>query len=264
MGVDKQNQNFQQVYDFDHFAGSQVGIFIGDVFIDDISSIGWSLTQGKKPIYGYASSNYDRVAPGQVLVQGSFTLNFKERGYLFVILERYNRLLNSANNPDGNSPRVGDLGELDLRKNIERMVASSEVHPNFAYDTNDLRFLANLNELPDKDFETIAGMFEDVAWGEDPTDLANRKAGKNIKPGEALPVDSKGTVMVRPDQFPPFDIVIGYGDVFRENPSGGKKQLQNSTSKRIYNVDLIGESQIIEVTGAPIQERYDFIARTIL
>jgi hypothetical protein len=264
MTTDRATHDFQQVYDFDYYAGSQVGIFIGDTFIDDISSVGWNLVQNKEPIYGYASYHYDRVAPGQVLVNGSFTLNFKERGYLFVILERYNKLLNAANNSDGRQSRTGDLAEIGVRKNIERLVAQSEAHPNFAFDTNDLRFLASLHELSDDEFNTVSSMFEEAAWGEQAVDIVDRKDGRNVKPGKSIPSDSRGSILVRPDQFPAFDIVVGYGDVFRENPSGRKRRSMNSTTKRIYNVDLIRESQVIEINGAPIQEQYDFIARTIL
>ena len=53
---------------FDHYSGSQIGVWFGNVYIDDINSIQWTRQQSKKPLYGYASQNFDAVANGTVII----------------------------------------------------------------------------------------------------------------------------------------------------------------------------------------------------
>ena len=81
-----------RVYDLDYFTGSQCAVYIGDVFVDEVTNIAFKVNQSKQPIYGYASQLFNAVAPGRVLVQGQFTVNFKESGYLFIILARLKKM----------------------------------------------------------------------------------------------------------------------------------------------------------------------------
>lgn len=81
------------LYDLEYYTGSQVSVYIGEVLVDEIESLAFSLRQNKTPVYGYASKLFDAVIPGNVLVQGQFTVNFIDSGYMFAILAR-------AANPD--------------------------------------------------------------------------------------------------------------------------------------------------------------------
>lgn len=80
------NPNFSmnQVY----YSGSQASIFIGDVWVDEITEIQFQTSFSASPIYGYGQQLYSHVAQGKVLVQGAFSINFKEPNYLWVILEK--------------------------------------------------------------------------------------------------------------------------------------------------------------------------------
>lgn len=73
----------------EYFSGSQASIFIGDIWVDDILDWQCSVGANAMPIYGYGSTFYDKAIQGRVLVQGSFTINFREPNYLFAILARY-------------------------------------------------------------------------------------------------------------------------------------------------------------------------------
>ncbi len=72
-----------------YFSGNQATIFIGDVWVDDIIAYDYTLQHSKVPRYGYGSEKFDLVPPGTQLITGSFTINFREPNYLWVILERY-------------------------------------------------------------------------------------------------------------------------------------------------------------------------------
>lgn len=77
------------VYNAEYFDGSQVAIYMGDIWIDEITSFNFQVTHTKRPLYGYADQYFRAVSKGQILVEGSFTINFKEAGYLWLALNEY-------------------------------------------------------------------------------------------------------------------------------------------------------------------------------
>lgn len=72
-----------------YFSGTQASLFIGDVWVDDILAVEYMVNQSKVPKYGYGSQHFDFVAKGAILINGTFTINFREPNYLWLILERY-------------------------------------------------------------------------------------------------------------------------------------------------------------------------------
>ena len=73
----------------EYFSGAQASIMIGDIWVDDILAINYSNTYSAQPIFGYGSTFYDHIAEGRELIQGSFTINFREPNYLWIILSAY-------------------------------------------------------------------------------------------------------------------------------------------------------------------------------
>jgi len=72
-----------------YYSGNQATLFIGDVWVDDIISIDYTLQHSRMPQYGYGSQHFDFLPKGSILITGSFTINFREPNYLWIILERY-------------------------------------------------------------------------------------------------------------------------------------------------------------------------------
>lgn len=72
-----------------YFSGPQVGLFIGDVWVSNAVTIDYTESATDSPVYGYASRHYDAVMPGNVIVQGSFTIAYTGTNYLGQILARY-------------------------------------------------------------------------------------------------------------------------------------------------------------------------------
>ena len=81
-----------QIFPEEYFSGADVSIYFGDVFVDDITSLSFVLTEMVQPIYGYASYVFDDVARGSRLVQGAFSIAFRESGYLYTILDHIGQL----------------------------------------------------------------------------------------------------------------------------------------------------------------------------
>ena len=77
----------------EYFAGSQAALFIGDIWVDDIVQYDYSTSINSTPIYGYGSVHFDQVINGQIVIQGTFAINFREPNYLFLIIQEHNKYL---------------------------------------------------------------------------------------------------------------------------------------------------------------------------
>lgn len=262
------------IYDLDYFGSQQAALYIGDVFIDEATSFSYSVQQSKTPIYGYASQLFDAVSAGTVLVQGQFSINFKEAGYIWLVLQRYKRfqnqvdatlqrynnvsdkftaaqvgrknvgggkqILGGANNPFA---RIVDKNrEYDFisRAGIERLVtgeASKDERFTFYQNLAGYATISN-PKAKDKVFEDIVEVFEDQVWQEDVSDLDDftRRADDNF--------------------FDDFDMFCVFGDY--------SKPGANHTVKRIRNIHILGQAQSVDPDSGVIQETYSFFARNIL
>ena len=227
-----------QQYDYDHYSGSNASLYIGDILIDEITSIQYRLEQQKRPIYGYASHHWDFVAKGTTIVTGNFTINFKEAGYLHIVLEHL------ANNSISGSPIPSapdyDAGQVTTdpitRANIETVIQKGVTPDTY-------KALSDLSKLPDTKFEDVAEQFEDAIWGPDGSSAAR----------DPLAVAES---LRRPDLMDNFDIFLTFGNL--------DDAASNHTARRIRQVELVGQSQLVEVSGEPIQEAYTFIARDVI
>ena len=238
-------------YEFDYFSGSQIGIYIGDLLIDDIESIQFTATQTKRPVYGYASTYYHKVADGQVLAEGAFSIPFKEADYILAALKRYRDTHQPISTvSDLGVPAGGPQAPVNyrvMRDNIERRMAlatQNEGVPN--YDLyNDLA------ALPDTEFERTAETFEDILWKAPGLDFLS----PNLTSNSRQDYDALGGMFRRADQYPEFDIYILYGDI--------ANAAANHTIKRLVDVSIVGQGQTISVGGEPIREFYRFIAKNL-
>lgn len=68
-----------------YYSGGQAQIYLEDVFLDEVANLTFTTVTNKSPIYGYASERFDTVAKGNMLIQGSFTINFVSAGYLQIV-----------------------------------------------------------------------------------------------------------------------------------------------------------------------------------
>lgn len=255
-------------YEFDYFSGSQIGIYIGDILVDDVASIQFQVSQSKRPIYGYASQYFHTVAAGQVLVEGNFAIPFKESNYLIATLQRY----------DGHFPIEDKNGKHRvLRENIERRISreyggalgeseasrsgrlskiySGELQGNTGVRASEyagsFEWYRDLGALADEEFERVAEIYEDTLWTS-----RNKDRDYNTPNLTGDITDEDTHTHRRADQYPEFDIWILYGDI--------SNKAANHTIKKISDCHIIGQGQAIEVGGNVIGEQYSFLARNLL
>jgi len=232
------------VYEFDFYSGSQIGIYIGDILVDDVDSIQFSVSQSKRPIYGYASQYFHTVAAGQVIVQGAFTILFKEANYINATLARYSEFISPIEDE-------GVYKNLPKREDIERRMRreAQGAPPN----ENTYKLYRDMAAMPDQDFERLAETYADVLWKE-PTE--KHMTGNIDSAAMDFYVNSDAVIDYRrADQFPPVDIYVFYGDMSNDRA--------NHTIKKLIDVHIIGQGQTLMVGGEPIQEQYQFFARNL-
>lgn len=258
-----------QIFDLDYFSDSQMFLYLGDVWIDEITSLQYQHIQEKTPLYGYASQLADDFAPGHVIVQGAFTINFKEQGYLWAVLRRYKNmdistaLIQTSGNKDlsgldkyltyhDEGGAEGALGAADRRPvwgsnatkaqrlNIER-ISQGELTRGQAYDFyHDLAGYSTFDTTSprDKIFENMVELFEDQIWAKGVTDNGLRAQIRN-------PTDNT---------FDNFDMYVVFGNMAVPKA--------NHTVQKIIGVRLTSQGKTIQVGGGVIMESYSFLAQT--
>lgn len=254
-----------RVYDKDYFSGSQAALYIGDVFVDEVVSYAFRVSQTKTPIYGYGSQLFDAVSKGPVLVSGNFAINFKESAYLYLVLMRYQEIVRGVETvlkkvtkgsltPDPRSlintitdherqarlvpapfkfktrPNHGNIVRSSIERVIQGNITTREKHDFL----QSLAGFASQRGL-DATFEDYADAFEDVLWESDTSNLDE--------------------LVTRTDDsfFNGFDVYFTYGDY--NNPKA------NHTVERITGIHLTGSEKRVNISGEPIIESYDFFAR---
>lgn len=238
-----------------HNSAEASQIYIGDVFVDEITSISYTLRQSKTPIYGYASQLFDTTSRGQVIVQGQFTINFKEQGYLWAILCRWfnqaagpGRIANSLiagklnADPDGRggAPIRGSNGTLMSRAGIERLTSGDATRAERYQAYNSLAGYSTFSGgARDKTFEDIMEAFEDHIWSNKTNDellQMTRRADDN--------------------HFDGFDIFCTFGNY--------ANKFANHTVCKIIGVRLLGFGKVVALGQNPVQESYEFLARAVV
>jgi len=261
---------FNQVYDLDYFSDSQCALYIGDVWVDEVTSIQYVCHQMKTPVYGYASQMFDTTAAGHILVQGSFTINFKEQGYLWAVLRRWFDMgpgapafsnkglrdpvsaknahklvsgrLGGNKNKQGGRPVIGSNGNQISRASIERLTQGDATKKERYEFYNALAGYStfDVNSPKDKVFEDIVEAFEDEVW----------KTSDNARLlNQIRRVDDNA--------FDGFDIYLTFGNYSVPG--------MNHTCQKIVDVRIQSQGKQISVgMGMPVMESYDFIAKTVV
>ena len=232
------SKNYQptDTSDFNYFSGSQITIWFGNIWVDDITAIGWQYNQEKRPIYGYASQHFDAVAKGQVLIQGQLRINFRNQGYLSYILKNLPKLREGLKT---------NQSEEEYEKVWEELRPVISTHLNNG--TFGPKTFQEILEMPKRDdFLEVSELYAKAIWGELPEEKKKQLNTPDIIQQEIFPEG--------------FNILITYGDPQQADPQS-INDVMASTTKSLTGVHLLGSSQVIEINGEPTQESYTFMAQ---
>lgn len=238
MAVDKMgltSRNYDNKYDT-YYSGTDTQIFFGDLWVDEIVEIEWSMVEQVAPIYGYSSYTFDKVARGNRYVQGSFAINFKEVGYLQMILDSLS----------------SDMKENKTWFNLEEYVDKQENSSSFdareKYKGTSVSALLN-------NFYGEANKYEEAIWGR----KSDYSSELNSRKDSSFFYDVRANANNKKLQDKGFNILLNYGR--REQDLRGS--LSSKTAQSIVGVQLTGVSQQIDPSGNPVREVYSFIAKDI-
>jgi hypothetical protein len=217
----------------EYFSGQDVRIYFGDIWVDEIVALQFSMQQNVAPIFGYASYTYDVVAKGARQIQGSFRINFKESYYLHFITNSLESKLEGSKELPGydNLHQLNDLVTPD--KLVEKFASGQQ-------------------------FEELASQYERALWskaddGNFTKRTMNRGKGDFFTPTDGRPYLNKYG----------FNIVVLYGPYTQAQQSSAQGENVASTAHTLTGVHITGVNQVVDGSGQPIYEEYTFIARDL-
>lgn len=227
----------------DYFSGADVRLYFGDTWVDEVTSLQFTMQENVQPIYGYASYTWDKVARGTRLIQGSFSINFKENFYLHSVLNSLQSRL-KAKESDGSAI----FSEETFKKGVtvEHLVEQSH----------------------SRSFGAVADELEKSFWGKSGTSSIQNTTNRRPRDTYFYPEhldgkdDSGANIYASTSQRHlrdnGFNILVTYGPY---NEKDGIKVAGSAVS--LMGVQLTSVSQVIGGDGSPIQEVYEFIAKDL-
>ncbi|HLD91533.1 MAG TPA: hypothetical protein VI911_11095 [Patescibacteria group bacterium] len=247
--MSKQRVNFS-TYPQDYFCGAQVRIYFGSIYVDDIATIQYQTSHSKTPLYGYGDHQFRTIAKGQLLVRGSFTIAFKETGYLYSIIQLMRAdkagLELISKSKDSFETYMKYIGNgLTPEQALDYTANNKTTNQVFGTDFKD-----------SADFEDISEVLEDAIWGKPgtPAFLQSRIPRSDeldyLKYTQALKTSSD----IDRDGF---DILLTFGS-YREGID-----TPDHTIVSINDVHITGESMVVSPSAEPIGLTCEFFARGI-
>lgn len=237
-------------YPQEYFTGTQVRVYFGGIWVDDVATIQYQTNQSKTPLFGYNDHQFRSVAKGQFMVNGNFTLAFKETGYLRIIMDLI------KNDNDG----VSSLLNADANKSVGTFIRylNTGLTPEEALDRSvrEGRSQEFGGSTAKSDFEDIAEVLEDSIWGR--TATTPPRYMKRIPRSDELDYNKyTSTTTSQPNDIDTegFDLLISFGDY-----RAGNEQAEH-TMIAINEVHITGESLIVSPSADPVGITYTFFAR---
>jgi hypothetical protein len=271
-----------QTYPYDYFSGADCKIFFGDIWVDDIITLQYNVNQDKTPIYGYASQLFDAVAKGQVIVQGSLSVSFKETGYLNLIqgiIESQKRNVKAVVrskiaeheflgkqgmtkfiprlNYIGEDPKPKEFGLEYSVNGAPQIIRQQQTIEQILTGKKAGTALAKTLgiEQGDRDFEDFAKVLEDTLWGDsdgEPLTLDNK-----LKRVDEFDYSSNGGIKTGKlrNYSDTLNIMLTFGDI--------NDYRAEHTMIVLNDVHFVSTGMVVSPTGDPIAEMYNFFARDI-
>lgn len=235
-----------------YYSGANVKVYFGDVWVEELASIQYSIDEQVAPVYGFNSYMFDKVARGTRLVSGAFIVNHTEAGYIDTILER---IASNIDKEQRNALSKKSLGHLvsDVRK----------------HDSS--RNIENLLKIDgSSNYEDYIEGLKSSFWGpRKPSQNTIHRSGEGREYQPNYYADKEGGDSKNILKQHGFNILLDF------SPSANVKDFKqcitdmnnegsmSQTFRSIIGVHLTGENQLIAPNGQAIQTQYNFIARDI-
>jgi len=262
----KQLRKLREYYT-EFYSGQQVRAYINDVLLD-LVAIGWNATQNKMPVYGFASQLFDAVAEGTFIVNGEFTLAFKDIATMHFINQHIRgqeydaeiyaanikklRTLPSASVLYEMGP--GSVGLTPIVGKIQELTIDEE--GNVVPDGTKGKIYVSKNRIEDlfggpDNFDDLCDALEDSIWGIG--DYYKNKYRRADEIDKERKYDSYGIGYDTAGKG--FNLLITYG-----NPNNSESE---HSLKVLNDVHILGSAQSIDPNAGFIIETFSFFARNM-
>lgn len=232
-----------------YFSSNQALIFIGTILVDEIIGLQYQLSNQRIPIYGYNSEYYSVLARGRTLVQGAFSLNYKDSAYLSGVLGEYKA---HSILPDVSRQAMKGVSSYSLATSGAN--SPGPTNPGNMINLRSLAKYIGSGTLSKEKLDQIIKENKEEFWGKSdlklehpPTqilqrefELARRGLASSSRP-------------MRPDQYAKFNIIVFHGP---PNAPGSQHRV-------ILDAEIVSVRQDIQMSGDPQTETYEFIAKNI-
>jgi hypothetical protein len=204
-----------------YFTGTQGRIYIGELFIDEVDTFYTVYSNNRIPVYGYSSANVNAFGQGKRLVQGQLSLNFVSEGYLYTVLNEYQK----KNGDVTNSTAASSLATL-----YQQQAALLTQQTN----GNSTQITANqLTSVNNQITSTVANSAPGIVT-----------AAKLVLANATTSQLSQNAVQLNI----PFDIIL-------QATAGGR-----TTTRKIKNCVLTNNEQVWDQSDNVIKDVYGFVA----
>lgn len=262
----KQLRKLREYYT-EFYSGQQVRAYINDVLLD-LVAVAWNATQNKMPIYGFASQLYDAVAEGTFIINGEFTLAFKDVATMHFINKHIRGQEYDAETYAANIKKLrtlpsasvihemgpGSIGLTPVVAQIQELTVDEE--GNVVPDGTKGKIYVSKNRIEDlfggpDNFDDLCDAMEDSIWGigdyyknkyKRPDEIDKER--KHDSYGIGYDVAGKG-----------FNLLITYG-----NPSNSESE---HAVKVLNEVHILGCAQSIDPNAGFIIETFSFFAKNM-
>lgn len=76
------------VPDLGYVTAAQAKLYIGGILVDECYDVQYQYKEYKEPVYGYNDKWFGAVLKGNVIISGTFTINYKHDAYLVKLLDK--------------------------------------------------------------------------------------------------------------------------------------------------------------------------------
>lgn len=212
-------------FDYEYFTSANCVLSIEGMPLTEVAGLRLSISESKRPIYGYSSRHFDAVASGQVLVQGALVLNYVDQNYLFQAiklgLQNSGQLKSTAAPPD-----------LALAQELQDQIRTTDGAANL---------LQQYLQDPVGN-KQIAEAFKQSAWG----------SGGITEAGSSVVTPNPHDAFAALD----LDITFGTREVYNF--------YRGMTNCKVQSLHFLGRSLPIAISEDVIVEEYPFFARNIV
>lgn len=252
-----------------YWSGQDVNVYFNDIYIEDAVQLNYQVIEQVRPYYGYASYTVDRMHHGARMISGEFTMNFRQEGQIYALLQAirrgdsiYDRALTNAN--------------MDMQKDAILSDADS-------FTTND--WTAFTDQINDIDAATLSEIVKAKKKKQNQVLQENRNRvqissyqsifetnpegftisvmfGANLDNALSLSYinDVGYTVQPYKAQSAKFDPYYGEGTVLDND---GVQRTPLMTGIAITGVSIMGAGKAIDDSGRGLVETYTFQARDV-